>query len=268
MRRQKHEEPISPPASSAQTDTTEQTAEVVTWNFNEQQGQWMASGGTPPACPEPLLQSPIDLSKVTSVLYPGQYRGMHYKAHGGLALDNAKDVNVDIKMPIDGELTGLTRYLEAGEVQYLLDFTNPCGVAIRFDHLYTLSPTLQTIAEKRPQPTEDTRGLPLADVDRISLKAGELVATAIGHPPRNIAMDFGVYDLRSPNEISKNTTWANLHRDFSSQTFYGRCWLDLLPAADATKAKALPSRDQKSKKRSDYCTGNGTTLEINGGKPV
>ena len=50
-----------------------------------------AGGNSLPSCPTPLLQTPVDLSKVTSILYPGQERGGNYKAHGGFGFDNATD---------------------------------------------------------------------------------------------------------------------------------------------------------------------------------
>ena len=51
------------------------------------------SAGASPrsSCPAPLLQTPVDLSKVTSILYPGQERGGNYKAHGVFGFDNAPD---------------------------------------------------------------------------------------------------------------------------------------------------------------------------------
>ena len=65
-----------------------------------------SSAGANPSssCPTPLLQTPVDLSKVTSILYPGQERGGNYKAHGGFGFDNATDNLVTVKIPLSGFL--------------------------------------------------------------------------------------------------------------------------------------------------------------------
>ncbi|MDB5185764.1 MAG: hypothetical protein JWL85_287 [Candidatus Saccharibacteria bacterium] len=241
----------------------------ITWEFDEEQSVWVAKGGTAPACSTPLLkQSPVDPGLATSVLYPGQYRGNNYKAHGGLAFDNLKATDVMVRAPMDADMTGLVRYIEKGEIQYLMTFTNSCGVSYRFDHVYALPPKLQAVADKLPAPKiDDTGGLPLSTP--VPVKAGEIIATAVGHPKtNNIAVDFGVYDLRTPNDISKNATWAALHTQYRAQDFYGRCWLEMLPSTDSARVKKLPARDQKSGAISDYCsTAAGNTLSVNGGRP-
>ena len=109
----------------------------------------------PPACAEPFtMQPPIDFSRVTSVLYPGQYRGSQYKPHGGFRFDNNNDNNVSVKIPLDAMLIHGSRYGEGGEVQYLFTFVAPCGIMYRFDHLLTLTPKFQAIADTLPQPKE------------------------------------------------------------------------------------------------------------------
>ncbi len=203
------------------------------------------------------------------MLYPGQYRGMNYKAHGGFAFDNSGAGAVQVVVPMDAQLTSASRYIEDGDVQYILDFVHPCGISARFDHLHTLSSELQAIMNTLPEPkVDDSRGTSINPP--VSFKAGDVVATVIGHPKaHNSSMDFGVYDLRSPNDMSKNRTWANMHKTYSAQHWFGVCWFDMLPPADAARVKSLPSRDSKSGKRSDYCANaTGTTLDINNGLPV
>ncbi len=244
--------------STQQTDPTpkqeEAKTEFIRWGFDDV--KWSPSS-TPPACKDPFVfdQSPVDVSKVTSILYPGQTRGNNYKAHGGFGYDNATNTSVDVKMPFDAYLISGSRYIESDEQQILLDFQSNCGIAIRFDHLKTLSPSVQAIVDKNfPQPkVDDTRGTNLSEP--VLFKAGDLVATEVGHakPKLNVGMDFGVYDYRSPNQSSKSAAYQAAHGQYSSQTYYGVCWFDLLPAADAAKVKALPSRDQKMGKTSDYC---------------
>ena len=63
-------------------------------DYNYSGNNWIPTGN-PPDCGPVLFQNPTDLSKVTSMLYPGQYRGQintgdDYKPHGGFRFDNQK----------------------------------------------------------------------------------------------------------------------------------------------------------------------------------
>jgi hypothetical protein len=254
-------------SGSTQTSAkTNDLASPVVWTFNEKSGKYDHSGNAP-ECLNPIFsRSPVDTTKAQAVLYPGQYRGGNYKPHGGLSFA-AKEA--EVVMPMDGSITGLVRYIEADEVQYKLSFTSPCGVVFYFDHLFTLAPQFQEIAETTPEPkVDDTRAMPLSKP--IPFKIGDVIATEVGHPKTaNYGMDFGVLDLREPNSISRNSTWSEIHDTFRSSEWFGICWFDELPSADAARVKALPARDQKSGVRSDYCANpTGTTLDVNGGKPV
>lgn len=268
--------------ASKDAETADQDGQNISWQGTSD-GGWMATGGTPPKCPNPVLKnSPVETAKASSILLPGQYRGTHFKAHGGFrfdigGFDKTNHNAVTVKLPMDAKLTGLVRYYEVGllsgqqELQYLLTFTAPCGIMIRFDHLATLTADFSKVAETTPKPELDnTRSLPLQE--QPSFKAGTVVATNIGAPNgSNNAMDFGVYDLRKPNETSKNAAWAALHKNESSQTFYGVCWLDWLPKADAARANTLMAELPASHKgASDYCTKapGGSTLKYNNGQPV
>lgn len=237
----------NPQNNNAESLAEEQAS--VQWNFTGT--EWRASG-TPPACPDPLFSTPLDVGQATSVLYPGQSRGGNYKPHGGFRFDNSQDGKIDVRLPMDAQLTGLVRYIEGGEIQYLVSFVNSCGIAYRFDHLYTLSPAFQAIAETTPEPkVDDTSGLPIQNGPKF--KAGELLATVIGHPKTaNYGMDFGLYDLRQRNEISKNASWAAAHQN-TDLDMYGVCWLDLLTEPDKTTVKNLPAGDQANGSKSDYC---------------
>lgn len=243
--------------------------EPTKWVFDEARSRWVSTGKAPPACPRPLFdRSPVDTRLASSVLYPGQYRGGDYKSDGGLRFDNQPSGDIQVVLPMDTELVQLVRYLENGEVQYLLTFTNPCGITLRFDRLHTLTPPLMEIAQTTPEPKPDaSRGSPLAKP--VAFRAGDAIATAVGFKDtENVSFDFGVYDLRSLNEIAKNSTWAELHETGKSTEWFGRCWLDLLPAADRDRLRELPPGDQASKNISDYCsTVLGTTLEHNDGRP-
>jgi hypothetical protein len=201
------------------------------------------------------LRSPIDLSQVTSVLYPGQYRGGDYKAHGGFRLDGASN-NVVVSAPLDAKLVGAGRYIEMGEVQYIFDFKTDCGLEYRFDHLLTLTPKLQTIIEKLP-PAQEGNSKTHTVRPSVMVTAGEPIATAVGfttgdHGP-NVSFDFGLYDRRTKNEASNDPAWAKLHTENRDQIFHGVCWLELLPAAETAQLKSLPGGDSQSGKQSDYC---------------
>lgn len=224
-------------------------AEKVTWSRTQ---DGFSVSGTPPACPEPLLKMPVDISKVTEILYPGQVRGGNYKPHGGFSFSNKTDNKVAVTAPLDAQLAYASRYIEIGEVQYMLDFIHPCGFMYRFDHLKTLSPKFQAVADKLPQPKEgDSRTQPVGP--GIEVKAGEIVASEIGFSIERliVGVDFGVYDMRSPNEVSKNSAWSSTHPYTNER--YAVCWFDLLPPEDAAKIRALPASDGQSGKNSDYC---------------
>lgn len=210
---------------------------------------------TSSSCPDPILQSPVDIAKVTSVLYPGQARGGQYKPHGGFRLDNSNNDAVEVRAPMDAKLVDGSRYIEQNEHQFLLDFKSDCGVDFRFDHLLTLSPKLQAEVDKLPTPQKDDSRT--TNFKRqISVKAGEVIATAVGFPQtHNVSFDFGVYDTRQPNDASKESAYMAAHPDVNNnnQLKYAVCWFDYLPKSDATKLKALPAADQNAGKTSDYC---------------
>jgi hypothetical protein len=208
-----------------------------------------SAGATPStSCPTPLLQTPVDLSKVTSILYPGQERGGNYKAHGGFGFDNATDNSVTVKIPLSGKITRVVRYRELGEVQYLFEFEGNCGVSFRFDHLRKLTAKFEAVVNAFPI-KEDTRTDAVSPP--VAVTVGEVIATEVGFL-NNVSVDFGVYDMRQKNEASKDPAWASAHSQYPADS-YGICWLNFLPQADSVAVKSLPSRDGQNGKKSDYC---------------
>ena len=208
-----------------------------------------SAGATPTSsCPTPLLQTPVDLSKVTSILYPGQERGGNYKAHGGFGFDKATDNLVTVTIPLNGKVNRVVRYREMGEIQYLFEFDGDCGVSFRFDHLRKLTPKFEAIVNAFPI-KEDTR----TDLVNppVAVKVGEVIATEVGFL-NNVSVDFGVYDMRQKNEASKDPAWASAHSQYPADS-YGICWLNSLPQADSAIVNLLPGRDGKFEKKSDYC---------------
>lgn len=251
MRINKKADP-SQPELSAETSTQESTEKIpVVWEARD--GEWKTVGNvTPPTCSEPFeIKTPVDLKKIESILYPGQTRGEHYKAHGGF---KATTANIEVKAPFDAQLVSGVRYIEQGEIQYLLAFIHPCGMMYRLDHLFTLAPTIQAQIELTPEAkVDDTRGNNFKDP--ITVKAGELIATEVGHRfNANYGFDFGVYDLRKRNEAAQDPAYVTARGQEGSQSLYALCWLDLLsPASDSAKVKSLPATDFQMGKTSDYC---------------
>ncbi len=234
---------------SSQSDGKSQK---ITWTHTE--NGWKASDELP-KCPDPLIKFPLDLSLATSILYPGQYRGGDYKPHGGFRFDNNTNNNVTVTAPMDAEVVRGARYPVYGETQYVFDFIAPCGYMYRFGHMLTLSPKLQAIADKLPQNGEgDSRDTPVNPP--VAFQTGETLATAVGivkgdRNTVNVFVDWGVYDLRSKNEASKDPVWAAAHPNETEQ--YAVCWFDLLSAEQEAKVRALPASDPVSGKTSDYC---------------
>lgn len=193
-----------------------------------------------PPCTDPLLQSPVDLNLVTSILYPGQERGGDFKPHGGFRFDNSKTDEIEVRVPMDAQFVEGGRYIEQGEVQYMFDFQSPCGIRYRFDHLLVLTPKFAKIAEKLPQPKEnDSRTSRITS--EVSVTTGEVIATAVGfRKTNNTFVDLGVYDLRGKNM-------------YQNPRPYAICWFDLLPASASGKVKSLPPADSKSGSQSTLC---------------
>jgi hypothetical protein len=227
------------PAPFSLTVNTNPQGASSSWFFN---GMAWQSNGAAADCPSPLLQPPLDLSKVTSILYPGQTRGGDYKAHGGFRLDGAGQASqVAVVSAIAGTVVRGVRYIEQGVVQYLFDIINPCGVMMRMDHLLELSPKFAAIADTLPPATVSSATTQLSGY---TVSVGEPIAKAIGLPG-NVSMDLGIYDLRSRNPATTQMS--------GELKPYGICWLDALPAADRVRVRSLPPADGVSGSMSDYC---------------
>lgn len=234
---------------SGNKPTGESASMTVSWQYNG--SQWQSSG-TPPACPEPTtLQSPTDLNKATAILYPGQIRGGNYKPHGGFIFKGQNNDAISVTAPFDANVIRGSRYIEQGEVQYLFDIIAPCGVMYRFDHLRTLSETFQKLADTLPAAkADDTQTHNFTSPALV--KSGDVIATSVGFLKNNNAsFDWGVYDLRTKNEASKNATWSSQHS--GEQASNAVCWFDWLSADNEAKVRSLPAGDAQNGKTSDYC---------------
>lgn len=227
-----------------------ETAQLI-WQQGE--GGWRAMQ-TPPKCPDqPIMKSPVDISKVTGILYPGQTRGGNYKPHGGFRLDGTANDKVTVTAPIDGFIVRGGRYMAEGEVQYTFDIMNNCGVMYRVGHFRALPANLQKLADTWPPAQEgDSRTQQVNPA--IFVKKGEPLATSVGIvAAKNTFFDWGVYDYRQENEASKSASYQQAHLQEKELAWHAVCWFDWLPAADAAKVKSLPAGDPASGKKSDYC---------------
>lgn len=201
-----------------------------------------------PPCPEPLvLQTPVDLNRVTSILYPGQVRGGDFKPHGGFRFDNSKPNDIEVRAALDGKLREIQAYVEYDEIQYMMDFENPCGIVYRFDHLISLAPKFETVVKNLKVISEENwrlgKGIhqPKQNAYDITVKQGEIIAAAVGfRKTNNTFVDLGVYDLRGK--------WL-----FQNPRPYAVCWFDWLTEEDAKIVKSLPSADSKSGSQSTLC---------------
>ncbi|MDY6983264.1 MAG: hypothetical protein SV422_09260 [Pseudomonadota bacterium] len=214
---------------------------LATVNWQHDDAGWNV-GGTPPDCPNPLLVTPVNLSRVTSILYPGQTRGGDFKPHGGFRFDGPGQTNAEPAIAaMSGTVYRGVRYLQGGELQYLFDIIHPCGMMLRYDHLRELSPKFAAIADTLPPATENTFTTLLSGYH---VGAGEVVGTAIGFNG-NVGVDFGVYDLRRPNGVTPARG--------GELAPYAICWFDELAPADAARVRDLPAGDFASGSASDYC---------------
>lgn len=231
----------------SESKTISPTTEVV-WQPTED--GWQAVG-TPPACPDPLFISPVDLSRVTAILYPGQTRGGNYKPHGGFRFDTSSTNAVTVTAPLDAEIVNGARYLVDGETQYTFDFIAPCGMMYRLGHLLELPQKLQEVADQFPAAVEGDSRTTFVNPP-VAVSRGDVIATAIGvTKDTNVFVDWGVYDLRKKNTASEDVTWAATHDPSLAQRAV--CWFDLLSSAEAVHIRQLPPGDPTSGTSSDYC---------------
>jgi len=237
--------------------------EEISWS-SDGRGGWitMPYDAKPPACPDPLildLPTP-DFAEATSIAYPGQSRtgsfeglGGNYKAHGGIRFQGHPDNNIEVVMPFNGSVVSATKDLVEGEYQYGFRIVNACGIMISFGHMHDLTPAFQAIADTLPdRAAGDSRSTPIEPA--VAFKTGDKVATVVGLVnSKNVGFDYGVYDLRTNNEASKDEAYKAAHAETGETAFHGLCWLDNLNDEDKAAAKSLPGTDSVTGKTSDYC---------------
>lgn len=245
--------------SETKTDTksqnvkTESNQQPEAFVWQQTQNGWQATQKAPDCPAQPMLKAPADLSKVTSVLYPGQTRGM-YKPHGGLRFDNSTDNKITVTAPFDGYIVKASRFFAEGttEMQYTFDIMNNCGIMTRIGHLREIPANLQKIIDKLPEASANST---IENVNPpVHVKQGEVLATKTGLiSQKNTFFDWGVYDYRQENEASKSAAYKTAHPQ-GEHAWYAVCWLqDWLPANDAKVLANLAPGDPTNAKTSDYC---------------
>ena len=93
--------------------------------------------------------------------------------------------------------------------QYGFDIQNECGIMIRLGHLHDLTPKFQKIVDALPVGTVANSESQKIEPS-IPFKQGDVIATVVGFKnSHNVGFDYGVYDLRSNNEASKDPAYVN-----------------------------------------------------------
>ena len=223
------------------------TTSVIRWFFD---GTDWSPSGTPPSCVEPfVLQTPVDMNQVTGALWPGQSRG-GYKGHGGFSFDLSDVDDVTVRAPVGSHLVQASKYLNGADEQILLFFSVPCGFFYRFDHVRELAPKIADALKEIPTPTSnDSRTTYISPP--VWLEQGEVVGNSVGIPNFNIFVDFGLYDVRKPNNVTPNPAWADLFAEDKEFGHYGVCFFDYLPGNDGELMRSFSTG--KEGKTSDYC---------------
>lgn len=246
----------SAPTQSPQESTQKAAEKSAQLIWQQGDGGWR-SMQTPPECSaQPIMKSPVDLAKVTGILYPGQTRGGNYKPHGGFRLDGTANDKVTVVAPLDGFIVRGGSYLAEGEIQYTFDIMNNCGVMYRVGHFRALPANLQKLTASWPAPQEnDSRTHQINPA--VYVGQGEALATSIGIvASKNTFFDWGVYDYRKQNTASASPAYQQAHAQDKELSWHAVCWFDWLPNADASKVKSLPAGDPGSGKKSDYCSAS------------
>ena len=84
----------------------------------------------------------------------------------------------------------------------------------------------------------------------LSLEQGELVGTSVGIAPSNIFIDFGLYDVRTPNNVIPNPAWLILLPPIQNS---GTSAYVSLTTGPETRATMRSRPTGKEGKTSDHC---------------
>lgn len=243
--------------NSVQTFDTEMYDSNI-WSSDHD--QWVSSTQNPPDCPQPFqIHMPVSVDSVTSVLVPGQNRkgsynsqSSHYAHSGGLRFDTSNHSDIQVSSPIDGYISRASVYTVDTEVQYAFEIYHPCGRLITIDHIRSLTEKFEEIIAPITPVTDQPK---LVDVEPTLVKAGELIATAVGLELADATfIEIGYYDLTAINPAANSREFRHVHQGDALYSWHGLCWLESLPAASIIKLRELPAADTDQGKTSDYCS--------------
>lgn len=229
------------------------------WEYDPskpEKGWYWVRGGEPPACSEPLvIESPVEAGLATGILYPGQVRGdgpEDFKPHGGFTLK--PNSTIELRAPMDGYLTNVARFTDEFGYHVGLTFQNPCGIQFGGGHWGSLPPDIQAVVDKvLIKGYGESRTEPI--IPPYFVKKGQIIVTGLQEKanPERPGFDWGVTDYRQQNAASKDQRFRELYGYAPWNTYYGVCWLDLLPPEQKEVLKSLPGVDGKQGKNSEYC---------------
>lgn len=211
-------------------------------------------------CGEIEFNSPVDISLVSSLLYPGQIRGDDYKPHGGFRFDNREDGNIEVRAIMEGKVEKISRYETDWGEQKLLFYVNDCGIMVMHDHLVDVEPKLKDLYDSIPLgKVGDSRTTDVSGKN-IRLGEGELIATSVGfenfpggYNEHNIFVDFGLYDLTNTNAVIYSDDFKSQHPNVEVYGTHALCWFDYLVDEDRDVVQNLVDSDPNFE--SDYCEG-------------
>ena len=125
----------------------------------------------------------------------------------------------------------------------------PCRFFYRFDHVRVLSPKLAEALKDLPPATPgDSR---TTNIPPVWVEQGKVIGISVGIFPTNIFVDFGLYDVRGPNNVIPDPAWADLFAAATEFGHYGVCFFDFLPGNHGAIMRSLPTGNEG--KTSDYC---------------
>ena len=231
---------------------------TIRWNFMNESQSW-ESNSNPPECgdiDDLFTVFPVDINNVTQFARPGRlgtgnYDDAVYIAHSALRTDNSSHADQPIKFPAKGfSLASAAQRFESRYsdlVQIKLEFIHPCGLQVRLDHLNSLTGRWSEILRDLPLNEDSNSRITFFPQGVHLVGEGELLSYGIGHPT-NVYLDFGVYDLRSKNNIHEYI--ANEWPDYVGQGDYGICWAGFFGDEIESALHALPAGANPD---SDYC---------------
>ena len=243
---------VPEPTSASNNELT------IRWHVMNESQSW-ESNSSPPECgdiDELFTIFPVGINNLTQFARPGRlgtgnYDDAVYIAHGALRTDNSSHAEQPVKFPAKGfSLASAaqrfeSRYSDLAQIK--LEFIHPCGLQVRIDHLNSLTDKWSEILKDLPLNEDSSSRITFFPQGVHFVSDGELLSYGIGHPT-NVYLDFGVYDLRSKNNVHEYI--FNEWPEYIGQGDYGICWVGLFGSEIESVLQSLPPGANPD---SDYC---------------